>query len=252
MKRISILLTILAIVLYSFLSISGCNKEDGDKVDTNPPPEFYEFGIKVGDGHVSLSWNFPGLENYKYGVEVTYYLNDVKKVQKTFGDNRMTIFGLTNNVTYTFTLVTYDAAGNRSDGFNFNATPTTPFVIVSPANTDDYSIENGKVRIDLRFNRLADTTNSVFMNSFLYLKTDLSEVSYTFTWLEEGMVLSLLTTETKETFCTTFPCHLYLRFHFPWMGGTIFSGISDTNGVFLDADNDGAEMGEGELTFILE
>ena len=256
MKRISILLPVLVIVIYSLLTTQGCKKNrEHVELDTIPPPGFYEFDVRVGDGHVYLSWHFPGLRDKDYGVEVTYYLNDVKKVQSIFGANSMSVSGLTNNVTYEFTLVAYDTAGNRTEGFTFKAIPNTPFVIVSPTSSDDYSVENGKVKIDLLFNRSVDTTNinyPIVMNEFIQLRSDSIRISYSYTWLEEGMVLSILTNETKESFCTSFPCSLYLRFHFSWKGGKSFYGLSDTNGMQLDADKDGFEMGEAELTFVLE
>lgn len=247
MKRFLLFTIISSIFIFFILLNAGCDKE----TDTIPPPELYEFGHTVGDGCVYLTWNFPGLENHKYGVEITYYLNEVKKVQSAFGTTRMTISGLTNNVSYTFTLVTIDEAGNKTKGFDFTATPNTPFVIVSPTSNDDYIVENGKIRINVRFNRPADTTNNCDIFGCWYLYVESSEVEHSITWLDNGIVLSILTNETKEVFCPSLPCDLFLRFRFPWAGGMNFYGIRDTNGMLLDADKDGLEMGEAELKFVL-
>lgn len=249
MKRYLLVAILLSIgIIFSLINIS-CQEET---IDTVPPPELYEFGTTVGDGCVYLNWNFPGLENHKYGIEVTYYLNEVQKVQSAFGVSNMTISGLTNNVSYKFTLVTTDEAGNKTEGFDFIAIPNTPFIIVSPTSNDAYIVENGKIRINVRFNRLADTTQDYEIFGGWYLYTDASEVEHSITWPENGMVLSILTDETKETFCPNLPCDLYLKFRFPWMGATWFYGIQDLNGMLLDANKDGKEMGEAEMKFVIE
>ncbi len=36
-----------------------------------------------------------------------------------------------------------------------------------------------------------------------------------------------------------------------WIGATFYEGIADKNGMQLDADKDGREMGEAKLVFIL-
>lgn len=246
MRQISVISS-LSIVLV-FLA-GGC----ADK-DKTPPPDFYEFEKTAGDGFVTFAYNFPGLDNHKYGVEITYYLDGDKKVKREFGAFSMTIQGLTNNETYTFTLVTYDEAGNRSDGFEIKATPNLPFVLISPTGIDDYTIENGKVRIDLRFNRSADTSEpfTPFMDALAGLYTDSSSVPYSYSWLGDGLVFSLLTIETTETLCGNLPCNLYLRIRFPWVGNMIYDGFRDTNGMLLDGDNDGIEGGDADLTFVIK
>ena len=245
MKR-TLIIPILAFAIFSLLIVSGCKKN-------TPPPDFYEFIVSKGDGCVYFKWNFIGFHNSNYGVAIKYYLNNAKKVQTIFGVNSMTISGLTNAVTYAFTVVAYDGEGNSSERFIVRATPNTPFVVVSPTSSDGYSLEGGKVRIDLRFNRPADTTwtdhTLVRMNEVLQLSTG-SGVSYSYTWLEKGMVLCLLTVKTKESFCSSFPCSLYLRLHTTFSGHYSI-GICDTNGMELDADKDGLERGEGTLNFVL-
>ncbi len=249
MKRYLLVTVILSFGIISSLINISCQE---DSTDTTPPPELYEFGHTVGGGCVYLTWNFPGLENHKYGIEVTYYLNEVQKVQSVFGVNRMTISGLTNNVTYKFTLVTIDDSGNKTKGFDFTATPNTPFVFVSPTSNDDYIVENGKIRINVRFNRPADTTIRCDLFGCMYLYIESSEVEYSTTWPENGMVLSILTKETMEELCPNLPCNMFLKFRFPWAGGMSYDGIRDTNGMLLDADKDGKEMGEAEIKFIIE
>lgn len=264
MKQPFILFTLLVLSILLLLTIQGCHKEK--ETENIPPPEFYEFNIRVGDGAVYLFWHFPQLRDSEFGVEVNYYLDGVKKVQRVMGINTMTISGLNNNESYELTLVRFDGAGNKSEGSNFTVVPHTPFVVVSPTSSDGYIIEDGKVRIDLRFNRPADTTSidRSFMKTFiqlsaglsyspgLYDNAGLSNVLYSYSWRENGMILSILTEKPKELLCTGFPCYLYLRFHFSWRGATFFYGISDTNGIQLDADKDGQEMGDAKLIFILE
>lgn len=250
MKHFSVCINTLLVILI-LISIQGCNKEK----DSLPAPGFYEFGITAGDGVIYLRWHFPGLRNFENGVEVTYYLDGVRKVQRVFGTNTMTISGLTNGETYELKIVGYDKNGNKNTGFSKTVIPNTPFVIVSPTGYKGYRIEDGKVRIDLRFNRAADPNyirSPNNMSSFINLSTGSTVVPYTYTWLDDNFVLSILTTKTKDTFCTGFPCTLRLRFHFSGYSDMYLFGIADTNGMQLDADNDGLEYGEGSLFYILE
>lgn len=253
MKRLAILFTLLV------LTIQGCHKKTENK-ETEispvlPPPEFYEFKIDVGDGAIYLFWHFTGLRDSEFGVEVSYYLNGVKKVQRVIGDNTLTISGLKNDVPFEFTLVRFDKAGNTSGGSNYIITPHSPFVLVLPTSSEGYSIVDGKVRIDLRFNRLADTTSFnglPYLAGCIQLRTNLGSVAFSYTWLEKGMGLSILTEKTRDSFCNNFPCYLYLIIHFDWNGGTSYIGLRDTNGMFLDADKNGREMGDSQLTFMLQ
>ncbi len=165
MKKSVILFTL--ITSFSLLAIQGCFKE----VDF---PEFYELNHTVGDGAVYLHWHMAPIgEERKYGVEVSYYLNGEKKVQRAFGAGTMTINGLNNNEKYELVLVKYDKAGHRSAEHRLKAIPNTPFVVVSPTSTDGYAIEDGKVRIDLRFNRPADS-NELHLHLPLELYINLS------------------------------------------------------------------------------
>ena len=141
MKRLTILLPILVFVIFSLLTIQGCNEEN----DNTPPPDFYECSVTVGYEKVFLSWHFLGFPNEDYEVEVTYYQDNVKKVQKCFGVYNMTISDLKNNERYVFTVVASDLNGNKGNPWYAAATPNPPFVIVSPTSTRDYSIEDGKV-----------------------------------------------------------------------------------------------------------
>lgn len=250
MKRFTILLPMLVFVIFPLLTIQGCNEEN----DITPPPDFYECSVTVGNEKVFLSWHFLGFPNEDYEVEVTYYQDNVKKVQKCFGVNNMTVSGLRNNEKYVFTVVASDLNGNKGNPWYPTAIPNPPFVIVSPTNPNDYSLEDGKVRIDLRFNRPADIscTDSQYISGIIYLMTNSFDAPYSLTWRDEGLVLSILTDETKESFCTNFPCTLTLVIKETWIGGSMYWGIFDTNGMILDGDNDGIEMGRAELTFNLE
>lgn len=249
MKIFYNLRTISSLFIILGLFIGGCENEK----DTTPPPSFYEFGITSGDSFVTFAYNFPGLDNGEYGVEITYFLNDVKEIRREFGAFSMTIDELENNETYTFTIVTYDKAGNRSDGFEVKGTPNTPFVIEFPTEVDDYTIEDGKVRIDIRFNRQADT---VFPSLPIYvlaeLYTDSAPVSYDFNWMEDNQGFSLLTNEPIENLCSSLPCNLILKIRFDWRGNMSYDGFCDTNGMLLDGDNDGEERGDVYMTFVLK
>jgi len=261
-SQLNFYLVLLAIILFSVNS--GCNKDKPCDPGNLPPPEFYEFNLRVSDRTVYLNWHFPGLQDDAYTVEVKYIVNGLEMVQKAFSNT--TISELNNGENYKFLMSAIDKCENRYSLGSVSATPNTPFVVISPTGSDGYSIEGGKVKIDLRFNRPADTTDMnypVSMDNFIQLSaglsyqpgvydnTGLSKVSYSYKWLENCTVLSILTDNTKESFCTGFPCYLYLRFHFAWRGATSFEGIADKNGMQLDADKDGREMGEAKLIFIL-
>lgn len=261
-RPLSFCLVLLVIILFSVNP--GCKKEKPCDPGNIPAPEFYEFSRRIGDSTVYLFWHFPRLDDYAYTVEVKYNLNGSEKVQEAVGS--MTISKLNNGEKYKFLMTAIDKCRNRYDLGSVSATPNTQFVVISPTGSDGYSIENGKVRIDLRFNRPADTTDMdypILMDNFIqlsaglsyqpgiYENSGLSKVSYSYKWLEDCTVLSILTDKTKESFCIGFPCYLYLRFHFAWRGATFYEGIADKNGMQLDADKDGREMGEAKLVFIL-
>jgi len=261
-RPLNFCLGLLVIILFSVNS--GCKKEKHCDPGNTVLPQFYEFNLRVSDRTVYLNWHFPKLQDDAYTVEVKYNLNGSEKVQEAVG--RMTISELNNGEKYKFLMTAIDKCGNRYSLGSVSATPNTPFVVISPTGSDGYSIEDGKVRIDLRFNRPADTTNGYYpisMDYFILLSTGMSyqpdiydntgltKVSYSYKWLENCTVLSILTDKTKESFCAGFPCYLYLRFHFSWRGATFYEGIADKNGMQLDADKDGREMGEAKLIFIL-
>jgi len=237
----------------SIIIILACSCTE-EKDDNTPPPELYEFMTSVGDGFVKLKWAFAGFGLYgEYGLEVTYYLNGEKQVKRSSigATGEMTISGLTNNISYTFKVVYFDAKGNKAEGFEFYRTPNTPFVIVSPVDEDDYIIENGKIRINVHFNRIADTTLTYQYELYgcWCLSVNESLVEHSITWLEEGKVLSILTNETKETLCPNLPCDMILGFQHQWVGGTYYISIKDINGMLLDADKDGYEGGKAEFIF---
>ena len=261
-RPLSFCLVLLVIILFSVNS--GCKKEKPCDPGNIFPPEFYEFNLRVGDRTVYLIWHGPTLEDGAYTVEVKYNLNGSEKVQEVVGGT--TITELNNGEKYQFIMTAIDKCRDRYDLGSVSATPNTPFVVISPTSSDGYSIEEGKVRIDLRFNRPADTTDRDYprmMDNFIklsaglsyqpgiYDNTGLTKVSYSYKWLENCTVLSILTDKTKESFCAGFPCYLYLNFHFMWIGATFYEGIADKNGMQLDADKDGREMGEAKLVFIL-
>lgn len=253
MKRILSFVNLFLLGSIIMILAGACSEE----TDTNPPPELYEFMTSVGDGFVNLKWAFTGFGLYgEYGLEVTYYLNGEKKVKKsTIGaSGKMTISGLTNNIQYTFKVVYFDDKGDKTEGFEFTRTPNTPFVFVSPVNEDDYIIENGKIRINVHFNRIADTTltHQYELYGCWYLSANESQVEHSITWLEEGMILSILTNETKEVICPNLPCDLALGFQHQWVGGSYYISIKDINGMLLDADRDGKEGGGAEVKFTIE
>jgi len=261
-RPLSFCLVLLAIILFSVNS--GCKKEKPCDPGNIPPPGFYEFNLRVSDRTVNLNWHFPQLQDAAYTVEVRYNLNGSEIVQEGVGG--MTISELNNGEKYNFLMTAIDKCENRYSLGSVSATPNTPFVVISPTGSDGYSIEDGKVRIDLRFNRPADTTDMNYptiMDNFIQLRaglsyqpgiydnTGLTKVSYSYRWLENCTVFSILTDKPNESFCAGFPCYLYLNFHFMWRGATFYEGIADKNGMQLDADKDGREMGEAKLVFIL-
>jgi hypothetical protein len=166
-------LALLAIILLSVHS--GCNKEKPCEAGNIPPPEFYEFNLRVSNSTVHLNWHFPSLQDDAYTIEVKYNVNGLEKVQKAFSS--MTISELNNGENYKFLMTAIDKCGNRYGLGSVSATPNTPFVVISPIGSDGYSIEGGKVKIDLRFNRPADTTDMnypVAMDNFIQLSAGLS------------------------------------------------------------------------------
>ncbi len=246
MKNNARALIILSAFILCFLFVD-CSKEH-EELDTTPP-KIFSFSYNIGDRSVSFNWSW---YDESEGVEITYYHNGIKKVVQEYGVDEKVITNLTNNVTYKFTIVVYDKAGNRSKGFDVYATPNTPFIIISPTSTDEYTVVDSLIKIDVQFNRPADTIPYYPLSDFVILSTDNSDVSFTYYWLEDGEVLSILSKEKIDSFCPTFPCNLYLSFDFIWIGAMSYIGISDTNGVLLDGDQDGWDMGVAILTFDIQ
>jgi len=93
--------------------------------DTTPPANVTGLTAAPGDGRVTLSWTAPSDADFS-SVEISG--SGITTVTVTAGTTTRVIAGLVNGTTYTFTVKSVDATGNKSAGATATARPadTTP------------------------------------------------------------------------------------------------------------------------------
>jgi len=98
--------------------------------DTTAPQEVTDLTAEAGNAQAVLSWKNPSDSDFE-GVKIT--ANGIEEKTITKDKTSETITGLTNGTEYTFTVKTYDTAGNISKGTTVKVKPIAPEV---PASTD--------------------------------------------------------------------------------------------------------------------
>lgn len=93
-------------------------------LDTTPPAAVTNLKAQTGDGQATLRWTDPPDSDFNR-VEITANPQTGSGQAMTVdkGVQSRTLTGLTNGITYTFTIVALDTAGNRSDSVSVAATP---------------------------------------------------------------------------------------------------------------------------------
>lgn len=239
-------------LLFVFLFTACDKKEDEDDIDSTPPGLVSDLEATASDGQVILSWTEPGDADLDQ-IEVSYTGSSVVLSQAA-GLNGMTVSGLTNGTEYDFSVVTVDETGNKSNAAIIAAVPNEPFVVVTP-DQDDYNPAGGTFTTDgsghliitVTFNRAVDA-NSVVGAQTIYFEGDaISQGTVAFS--NENKTVTFTTTDEIGDFAT-FSGNVY--FDFFLIGDDADNGvISDSNGMVMDGDEDGAAGGDYVLNLYI-
>lgn len=242
----------LSILLLLVLSSSACRKERIN-IDITPPPQVTDLEALAQEGSVVLSWTEPNSSDLT-DIEITYTPGSSMVYTQAAGLNGATITGLTNGTEYEFSVRSVDAEGNKSDPVTVSDTPNTPFVVVSP-DQSDYNPAGGTFTTDgaghlvisVTFNRPVDL-NSVLPAATIYFEGDaISQGSIVFS--NGNKTITFTTTDEIVDFATI-SGNWYFDF---FLIGTDDGGgaITDSNGMVLDGDEDGAAGGNYELNLYI-
>ncbi len=103
-------------------------------LDNRAPADVTDLKATAGDKKVTLSWIPPEDADF-IKTEISYNTETIEALK---GTNSKEITGLTNLTEYIFSVKTYDALGNLSDGEIVASTPDEPAVItgISPVTGD--------------------------------------------------------------------------------------------------------------------
>ena len=116
MKKKFLLLVTGILFLWGML-FTGCSSDsDSDDADRTPPAEIIGLNAVPNDSSVFLTWTNPADKDF-YGVEVSAVpAEGTLKEPVVVKGNTITVTGLTNGTSYTFTLKTIDKSTNVSAG----------------------------------------------------------------------------------------------------------------------------------------
>ncbi len=129
MKKKFLLLVTGILFLWGML-FTGCSSDSGsDDADRTPPAEITGLKPVPNDSSVILTWTNPADKDF-YGVEVSSVpAEGTLKEPVVVKGNTITVTGLTNGTSYTFTLKTVDKSTNISAGVSSES--------VSPVDSSD-------------------------------------------------------------------------------------------------------------------
>lgn len=235
------------------LLFSGCKKEE-EEIDTTPPAQVSDLVAVAASEEVVLAWTEPTDPDLAR-IEVSYSPGSDVTLSQAAGSNGITVSGLTNGTVYTFSVVTVDETGNKSQAVDIAALPNTPFVVVDP-DQNEYSNAgigflssdgNGHLIISVTFNRAVDVS-SVKPAQTIYFEGDaISEGTVSFS--NENKTVTFTTTDQLSEF-GTYSGNVY--FDFLLIGDDAGNGvITDANGMGLDGDEDGESGGDYVLNLYI-
>lgn len=137
MRLFTSIVTFLMVVL-----LVGCsellNELETDNNDTTPPPPIESAETVPGDKVVTLAWAPPTDDDVAH-IEVAWTPGSGERYQLDPEANRYQVHGLTNGTEYTFTIVTVDAVGNRSEERSINEIPVAPDT-TPPSDVSEFAI----------------------------------------------------------------------------------------------------------------
>jgi hypothetical protein len=241
-----------SILLMLVLLVSACRK-DRINIDITPPPQVTDLIASPQDGSVILSWTEPSSSDLA-SIEVTYSPGSSTVYSQAAGLNGATISGLPNGTAYDFSVKTVDEPGNKSDAVIVTATPNTPFIVVSP-DQSNYNPAGGTFTTDgaghliisVIFNRPVDL-NSVVPTATIYFEGDaISEGTVMFS--NGNKTITFTTTDEVVDFATISGSWF---FDFLLIGTDDGNGVvMDSNGMVMDGDEDGVAGGNYELNLYI-
>ncbi len=140
--------------------------------DPVPPAEVSDFSIShIGEGVAIMDWSDSPDSDFDH-VEISASPADVSTVTVSEGIESATLTGLSSETSYTISLKTVDAEGNKSSGISFNMYIPASFTRVSSFITDS----DGAVLNTLLGN---DVTNGTGGYYILAVDVNLDGVSWT-------------------------------------------------------------------------
>ncbi len=222
-------------------------------MDNTPPPQVTDLIATAQDGSVILSWTEPSSSDLD-GIEITYAPGSSTVYSQPAGLNGATISGMANGTAHDISVVTVDEAGNKSDAVIVTATPNTPFVVVSPDQSDynpaggTFSVDgDGYLVISVTFNRPVDL-NSVVPATTVYFEGDaISQGTVIFS--NANKTITFTATDETVDFATISGSWF---FDFLLIGTDDGDGaVTDANGMVLDGDEDGEAGGNFELNLYI-
>jgi hypothetical protein len=253
MKNPKHLLTQFSMFLLLIFLFTACEKKEDD-IDTTPPMPVTELTAVPSEGQVVLSWTEPTCPDLDR-IEISYTPGTGVILSQLAGLNSITLTGLTNGSSYEFEVRTVDETGNKSDAVTVTAVPNTPFVVVSPDQSDyfpaggsTYSSDgSGHLIISVTFNRAVDL-NSVVPAATIYFEGDaVSQGTVSFS--NGNKTVTFTTTDELADFAI-FSGNII--FDFFMIGDDAGNGIiMDSNGMVLDGDEDGVAGGDYELNLYI-
>ena len=112
-----------------------------DGTDTFAPGNVGNLTAIPGDGSIRLTWRLPGDEDLA-GLRLNYTPGGTERtLAATATESEVT--GLTNGTEYKFTVVSFDASGNSSDGVSVSAIPKAPVSALLSENFNETCPQKG-------------------------------------------------------------------------------------------------------------
>ena len=146
--------------------------------DSDPPGDITLGPVVAGDGAVVLQWTDPADTDLNH-IEITHdQTGGTDPIYVAAGAERAAIAGLTNGLTYIFTIVAVDTSGNGSPGVTVSGAPTSVYGGI--AITIEVATPAGEI-VDL-------TGNEPTLNKSLYeeMKVTTSVDAASYAWYLDG------------------------------------------------------------------
>ena len=101
--------------------------------DATPPSAVGGLGGTAGDSQATLTWTDPADVDLNH-IEITHNQGGTVPMVVSPGAGSAVFIGLSNGLSYTFTVKAVDGAGNRSAGSPISVTPVSAADVAAPGN----------------------------------------------------------------------------------------------------------------------